>query len=251
MKKFTMHHILIILSVLCVLYFIGSAVFTGMGAKFYFIWLFLGVGFLFLDYVYRRQIIRNIPVALRRSMLLCLLAGAILFLIVEGCIVSGFFAKGAEELDYIIVLGAQMKDNGPSRTLKRRLDKAIDYMGDNQDTIVIVSGGKGADEPISEAQGMYEYLTAHGIESGRIRLEDKSTNTTENLIYSSNLVEAAHDRIGIVTSSFHVFRALRIAKKQGYCNVCGIAAPSEPFLLPTSMIREFLGVMKDFLFGNM
>ena len=57
--------------------------------------------------------------------------------------------------------------------------------------------------------------------------------------------------MAVVTNNFHVFRAVKIAEKAGYQNVCGIAAKGEPFLQINNMMREFFGVMKDFLFGNM
>lgn len=242
---------MIMIGILCIIYFISIALFTGMGSKFNYIWLLLGIMSLILDVCYKKQILQSIPIAIRRITMICLALGAVLFLVVECCIISGFFAKGEEQLDYIIVLGAQMKENGPSRALRKRLDKAIDYGEENKNVMIVVSGGKGADEHISEAQGMYDYLTAHGIDNSRIMMEDKSTNTTENLKYSRQLVDVENSRIGIVTSNFHVFRAMGIAKAQGYQNVCGIAASAELFLQPAHMTREFFGIMKDFIFGNM
>lgn len=251
MRKITMHHILLLLSAVSILYFIGIAVFTGMGSKFNYIWLFMGVFFPVLDFLYQRNVFHMVPVVIRRILLLCIALGALLFVIVECCIISGFFAKGGEDADYIIVLGAQMKDGGPSRSLRKRLDKAIDYAESNKSAMLVVSGGKGVDEPVSEAQGMYDYLISHGMDADRIIMEDNSTNTVENLVFTAKLIDVKQSRIGIVSNNFHIFRAVQIAKKQGYADVYGIAAPSEPFLQPANMTREFFGVMKDFLFGNM
>lgn len=243
--------VMIVIGILCIVYFIGIAIFTGMGSKFNYMWLVVGIGCLIFDFLYKKQILQNIPIAIRRIAMICLALGSVLFLVVECFIMSGFFEKGEENLDCILVLGAQMKEHGPSRALRKRLDKAIDYAEKNKNVMIIVSGGKGADEHISEAQGMYDYLTKHGIDGNRIMMEDKSTNTAENLKYSSKFIDIQNSRIGIVTSNFHVFRATRIAKAQGYQNVCGIAASAEPFLQPTHMTREFFGVMKDYIFGNM
>ena len=94
--------------------------------------------------------------------------GILLFVVVEGLIVSHYNEKGEENLDYIIVLGAQIKEKGPSAALKFRLDEAYDYLIENEATVCIVSGGQGSNEPCSEAQGMYEYLVEKGIEPERI-----------------------------------------------------------------------------------
>ena len=92
----------------------------------------------------------------------------ILFAVVEGCIVSRFTAGPPAGADYCIVLGAQLKDHGPSDVLRRRLDAAAEYLRQNPDTKCIVSGGQGGNEPMSEAEGMRHYLVAAGIEEERI-----------------------------------------------------------------------------------
>lgn len=176
--------------------------------------------------------------------------GLAIFIFVEGCIISGFSMTAPDGLDCLIVLGAQMKRSGPSKALQYRLDVAIDYLQENPDTIIIVSGGQGSDEHISEAQGMHDYLIEKGIPEEKIIMENQSKNTFENLVFSADYLNKEKDRVGIVSNNFHVFRAVRIAGKAGYENVYGIAARGEPFLQCNNMMREFFGVMKDFLMGN-
>ena len=242
---------MLFIGIICIIYFIGILIFTGLGSKFNYIWLMLGIACITFHILSKAQVLQLIPITIRRSFLVCLLMGGILFLLVECCVISGFFAKGESNLDYIVILGAQMKENGPSRELRKRLDKAIDYAEKNKNVMIVVSGGKGADEHISEAQVMYHYMTEYGIAGNRIIMEDKSTNTTENLKFTKQLIDVEMSQIGIVTSNFHIFRATRIAKAQGYQNMCGIAASAEPLLQPAHMTREFVGIMKDFIFGNM
>ena len=103
----------------------------------------------------------HIPVWLRRGFLILVCAGLLPFLAVEGCILRRFTQKGPAELDYLIVLGAQMKTGGPSKALQYRLDEACRYLDENPGIKVIVSGGQGTDEPVSEAQGMYDYLAGN------------------------------------------------------------------------------------------
>ena len=116
---------------------------------------------------------------------------------------------------------------------------------------MIVSGGQGNNEDMTEAAGMRNYLLDAGIANSRILVEDASTNTYENLIFSSKHVDKEQDRVVIVTSNFHVFRALKIAEKQGYENPEGLAASSVIGMLPNNMLREFVGVLKDYIMGNL
>jgi uncharacterized SAM-binding protein YcdF (DUF218 family) len=104
---------------------------------------------------------------------------------------------------------------------------------------------------MTEAAGMAQYLEAAGIEPERIIQEDASTDTSENLAFSGQLLDKTQDRVVIVTNNFHLFRALKIAEKQGYLRLEGIAADSYPAMLPNNLLREFLGVVKDFFVCNL
>lgn len=241
----------IVVGILCIIYFLSIQIIAIHGTNFYFIWLIMGIMLIAWGICMKRGIlIPLIPVWIKRISLVLFCMGCLIFVIVEGCILSGFTAKGPEELDYIIVLGAQMKAHGPSRVLKMRLDKAYDYLVSNPDTLVIVSGGQGSNEHISEAQGMYDYLVEKGIASERIIREDQSRNTSQNINFSSEYLDKEKDSVGIVTNNFHIFRATNIGKKSGYKQIYGIAAPSELLMQGNNMLREFMGVMKDFLVGN-
>lgn len=247
-----MYLILILLGIIFLAYFICIAFFVGHGTNFYFIWLFLGVGAILFALFWKKGFFEEyVPLWLRRMFVVAVCVGGLLFVIVEGCIISGFSYEGKAELDYLVVLGAQMKATGPSKALQYRLDKAVVYLEENSETKVIVSGGQGSDEHVSEAQGMYDYLIEQGIAHNRIIMEDRSRNTFENLTFSANFLDKENDSVGVVSNNFHVFRAVKIAEKAGYENVCGIAARGEPFLQYNNMMREFFGVMKDFLMGNM
>ena len=79
----------------------------------------------------------------------------------EGFVLAGMAQRDQSPADYIIVLGAQMKTGGPSKALQYRLDEACRYLDENPGIKVIVSGGQGTDEPVSEAQGMYDYLAGN------------------------------------------------------------------------------------------
>ncbi|MBO5112042.1 MAG: YdcF family protein [Lachnospiraceae bacterium] len=247
-----MYVVLFLVGIAFLIYFLCVAFFVGHGTNFYFIWLILAVVVMTFAILLKRGFfIAHFPLWIRRTFVILLCMGVMIFGIVEGFIISGFSMKGQPGADYVIVLGAQMKADGPSKALQYRLDEAIRYLNENPSSKVIVSGGQGSDEHISEAQGMYEYLVEKGIEKDRIIKEDKSVNTTQNLAFSAEYLDRERDSVAVVTNNFHVFRAVKIAEKAGYQNVCGIAAKGEPFLQTNNMMREFFGVMKDFLFGNM
>lgn len=247
-----MQMVLLIFGILCLAYFFCIAFFVGHGTNFYFIWLLLGCGSILLSILLRKGIWEErFPIWFRRMFRILVCIGTGLFLLVEGFIISGFSKSAPKGLDYLVVLGAQMKTSGPSKALQYRLDAAIDYLAENPGTCVIVSGGQGSDEHISEAQGMYDYLVSKGISETRIQKEDQSKNTFQNLTFSAEYLNKETDSVGVVSNNFHVFRAVKIAQKAGYQNVHGIAAKGEPFLQLNNMMREFLGVMKDFLMGNM
>ena len=247
-----MYVVLFLVGIAFLIYFLCVAFFVGHGTNFYFIWLILAVVVMTFAILLKRGFfISHFPLWIRRTFVILLCMGVMIFGLVEGFIISGFSMKGQPGADYVIVLGAQMKADGPSKALQYRLDEAIRYLNENPSSKVIVSGGQGSDEHISEAQGMYEYLVEKGIEKDRIIKEDKSVNTTQNLAFSAEYLDRERDSVAVVTNNFHVFRAVKIAEKAGYQNVCGIAAKGEPFLQINNMMREFFGVMKDFLFGNM
>lgn len=239
----------IILGILCLLYCVVLAITGGTGTWFFLLWGILGVFFTVWGLL-RTRIRSAAPHWLNVTVNVVFVLVIAVFLFTEGCIISGFSQNTDKELDYIIVLGAQLKTTGPSRVLQYRLDTAYTYLAEHPNTKVIVSGGQGSNEPASEAQGMYDYLVEKGIEPDRIILEDKSVNTDQNIRFSKELLQAGTDSVGIVSNNFHVFRAVKLAKAAGYQHVVGIAAPATLLYLPNNMLREFFGVTKDFLMGH-
>ena len=94
-------------------------------------------------------------------------------------------------------------------------------------------------------------MIENGIDEDRILMEDKSTNTNENILYSKKLISKDNAKVALVTNGFHVFRSVSIAKKQGLTNIQGLSAPSDKILTISYYVREVFGVVKYFVFGNM
>lgn len=242
---------LFIMGVVSLLYYCGVAVMAGHGTNFYHIWLVVGVALVAWGLLWKKGFVSKLPRWLRKLTLVCVVIGGALFLFVEALITSKCFEKGKDGLDYVIVLGAYLRPTGPSTVLEYRLEKAYEYYCNNPDVIVVCSGGQGPNEHKPEAEGMAEYLMDKGVPQESILIENKSTSTAENLKLSSEFIDIENTSVGVVTNNFHVFRATRIAKKAGYNDVYGIAAKSYPLLQAQNMLREFFGVVKDFIFGNM
>lgn len=199
---------------------------------------------------------RALPNAARIPIGIVLCVALCSFGMSQAAIASHMRDEGDRNLDYIIVLGAQVYQGSPSLVLRYRLDKAAEYLRANPGTTCIVSGGQGPNEPYAEAQGMADYLEHDaGIDASRIIEEPDSTTTVENLRNSRAIIDhasntgsanntvsagnaASEPSIGIVTNDFHVFRSLQIAHDQGYTDVRGIAAGSPRDMLLNNMVRE-------------
>lgn len=226
---------------------VGSA---QSGSNFFLVWLLIGGLLILFGFALHFHWLDPVPIWIRRICRLLLVCILILIGIGIACSLSGFGKVSKTSADTIIVLGAQIRGDQPSRVLLYRLNTAEAYLKKHPDTNCIVSGGQGANETRAEAAVMKDWLVDHGIDSNRIQVEDKSRNTNQNLLFSQKLLETETDRISIVTNNFHVFRSVKLAEKQGYRHISGIPAPTAPFYLPNNMLRESLAIIKDKLMGH-
>lgn len=244
MKKKILITILLIISLITFLYalFIKA---VNSGTNFYLMWILIGLFFvglsilIYFDIFVKYKLLKKIFITL---ISICL----IIFVVIESLIISKMNIKSKNNLDYIIVLGAQVKASGPSVVLEYRLDETIKYLNENENTLVVVSGGKGINEPDTEANIMKNYLIGNGINEERIIVEDKSHSTKENIINSKKLI-MENKSVGIVTNDFHLFRALQIANKNGI-DAYGIPSKSTVIYLPNNLLREFFAEIKFLIF---
>ncbi len=153
-----------------------------------------------------------------------------------------------KDFDYVIILGAGLlKGDRISKLLRDRLDKAIDiYRKDPTPPVMVPSGGKGSDEHISEAEAMKKYLLENGIPENDIMPETRSANTFENLKYSKELIDARGGRkyIALVSSNYHVYRALRYSRKNGV-DCTGVGSRVAFYYWPSALIREFIAIHSE------
>lgn len=202
----------------------------------------------------------SVPVWMSVILGVVLAVGILSFSVTEGKIIHGMTSEPEEELDYLIVLGAQVKKTVPSKALGLRLQKACEYLKEHSQTKAVLSGGQGSGEEIAEAECMYRYLTEHGIPEERLLKEECSTTTRENLMYSARVLADSRQevttetvlgsRIGLVSNNFHIYRALLLAEKFGYRKVYGVPAASDWKLQIHYMVREYFAVLKAKIRGD-
>ena len=149
------------------------------------------------------------------------------FVLVEIRILRGMRPDRETDCPFIIVLGAQIRGTEVTVSLRRRLDTAISYLKEHPGTMAVLSGGQGREEAVSEARAMGEYMRARGISQARLILEERSTSTRENFAFSSPLIPDRTAPVGIVTNSFHMYRAKEYARRTGYQNPRAIPAVFE------------------------
>lgn len=281
-------------AVLCLVYYGVIVLYAGFGTSFAVLWLLIG-GFFWATAAgihFYQKYPERVPLWLPVSFVTLCASGLMIVLVTQILIFGRIPAAAESSLDYVIVLGAKVKPDGSlSKTLKLRLDKALEYMKENPETMLVLSGAKGDAEPCSEADAMETYLLGQGADPDHLLKEEQSFSTVENLAYSRVMIEkrenlleqerkaeadrllrapgeiegvpetgaptnntpvlARQPRVGIITSNFHLCRAAMIAKKQDYGIVYGIASEADKVLLVHFSLRDGIALLKDRLMGNL
>lgn len=154
-------------------------------------------------------------------------------------------------VDAIIILGAGLLEGSRiSRLLASRLDRGKQVyhwaQAAGRTPMIICSGGKGDDEQLAEAEAMTAYLIEAGIDPSHILIEDRSTDTAENLSYSRRLLDAydIDGPVAVVTSNYHAFRAATLMRNVGVVGF-SVGSPTAFYYVPNAMIREYLAILRD------
>nr|WP_193372009.1 YdcF family protein [Pediococcus claussenii] len=154
-----------------------------------------------------------------------------------------------QHVDYIITLGAGVRSDKLTPLLKSRVDKGLEYYRKQGDSgMMVPSGGQGPDEPVSEAYAMGKYLTeSQHVDPKHIILEDESTNTMQNMLFSKKKIEQdwhgdRAPKVIFSTNNYHVLRSAIYAKRAGL-QADGVGAPTSFYFLPSALLREFIALM--------
>ena len=173
-----------------------------------------------------------------------------------------------KKVNYVIILGARVKGEKPTKSLMERIKAATEYLKKNPEVKVIATGGQGKNEGIAEGEAIKRELLKNGISEDRIILEDKSKNTVENFKFSLEKIKNIENnknnlngnlknqkiKILIVTNDYHIFRSKNIARKVGFTNenyeIYGFPAKTPLISIPKSYFREFLSNVNYFVFQS-
>jgi len=189
----------------------------------------------------------------KRCYFICLLIGILFFSMLQALIISGSFSDEDADVDALIILGAGLINSTPSLILASRLNAAIRYAEMREDVIIVVTGGLGQGQVITEAEAMARYLIARGIDESLILKEEKSTNSHENIrfameVMKENGINPEDINVAVVTNDFHLYRAKLIAEKAGF-NTFGIAAETPGFHRKVIYhFREAFSLVNQWLF---
>ena len=191
-----------------------------------------------------------------------LLSGYVSFLFVSYVIYALIYSRlGVDRgANFVVALGSGLKDGGRvTPLLASRLERARavydtlvpDGAAGAADPVLIVSGGKGSDERVSEAEAMAGYLVERGFPADRVVREDRSRSTEENVRFSKAIMDRSRpaSRCVIVTSSYHAFRAAIIARRVGV-NGQVTGAPTAAYYWPSAVLREFAAVFLSYKVVN-
>ncbi|MGN1164838.1 MAG: YdcF family protein [Lachnospiraceae bacterium] len=235
--------ITVVLGLLCLLYY-GSLclLLRKWNSTFSRFWLFSGCVLIIFSVTVRKEELWYIVFSVLTVLILSVfLTGAV--------ILRRAYPKGVKEgqCRYLVVLGAHVQGTKVTDSLERRLKKAIEYASEHPETEIIVSGGQGKGEAITEAEAMETYLLKNGISGERIIKEMQSKTTEENLKFSRQYIHNMADKTAVVSNDFHVYRACCYAKKAGYEMIEPLAATTNPRLFVNYMVRECFAVWRMWL----
>lgn len=152
--------------------------------------------------------------------------------------------------DAVIILGAGIHREAPGQTLTGRLDTSLEYYKRNSDVVLIVSGGQGPQEDITEAEAMARYLIAGGVDPNNIILEENATSSRENFAFSKSLLDEYFDSeysVVFITNEYHVYRAEFTAKEEGYTSLSHLHSRTSLYTLIPNLLRECLAIVKTWV----
>lgn len=153
--------------------------------------------------------------------------------------------------DVVVVLGAGIQGDKPTKSLQNRLDRAVQYHRDNPDALIIVSGGQGPQETITEALAMERYLIEQGVPASCILKEEVATSTTENFLFAKPLIDARFGedcRVAFITTDYHIYRAALSAAHVEFQNVTHAHSGTPWYMIVPNGLRECLSIGKFWIF---
>ncbi|MFI5585371.1 YdcF family protein [Amycolatopsis sp. NPDC051758] len=204
--------------------------------------LALGVGLIVLEALFFVPLGRwGSALVTVAAVLACYFGFLFLSLLVYSVLYSRVGRRGG--LDAVIVLGCGLSGDEVPPLLAGRLERAIRlYTRESAPPLLVVSGGRGPDESVTEADAMHAYLRDRGVPEDRIRREDQARTTEENLRFSAALLPEEARRVVAVTSNYHVFRAA-VECRRLHLPFHAVGSPTAHYFLPSALLREFAALI--------
>lgn len=271
MKSKLLSIIFFICAGLCLVYFGVLAGYSGHGTSFIFVWPFFSVVFAAMGVTLRRlrRDKGGMPSFLPTFIFTSFAMAVTGFVFIMNMVVAASHSNSSQHADYCIVMGSRVYSDGISRTLLYRLDSALDLYSQSPDTVFVLAGGQEQGDPIPEAFAMYNYLSLNGVPSENMLLEARAQSTYGIITSAVRAIAADYEkrmppkkpgeaglmqeqkpRVGIITSDYHMFRSLTIARENGIDAPIAIAARSDSVLYIHNCVRESIAILKDFFMGN-
>jgi len=249
-------YFLIFFGILIFIYFAAASLYRERIDFFYLTISFIGALITILSFKIESVLLlfKKLPKAIQYIIRFLFFCFILSFIIIQILIINnmrGVNITNNSGTDYLIILGCHATSENTTQLLAERGFAAVSYLNKNPETKVIVSGGQGYKDDITESEALKRLLLINNIDINRILTEDKSENTQENLKFSNDLYNLLDKNVIIVTSDYHIFRALSIAKKLKYTNVSALSSRSPRYILPALHIREYVSVIHNLIYGRL
>ena len=232
--------ILLIAAAFCLLYFIYLSIYKGFDDIIVFFWpiavaVFGVAAFLGLFSLKRGKILKAVSLVLVAAILGFVISFSVFAINLS--VIAG--EKPPENAECIIVLGAAVHGDRPSRALRQRIDAAYTYLSENPDTVAVCTGGTGPNDAISEGGCIARELEKMGIEKERLFVEDKSESTRENFQFAFEVLGYEPENVVIISNGFHLRRARLILSEDYTGEIYTLAAKTDIFIIHYT-VREYI-----------
>ncbi len=256
---------------LCIAYFGVILGYSGFGTSLCLIWLVFAVIFTAMGFFLRRSIRHpdELPQFLPTFIYTSFVMGLVGFIFIMNLVMSASRGDQDRQVDYCIVMGARVYSNGISKTLMYRLDRAYELYCEQPGVKLVLSGGQDTGDAIPEAFAMYNYLSMKGVPNSAMLVEPRKT-TSSGIIKNAAVAiridadnrkvpkgpgdkvweEDYEPKVGIITSDYHIFRSVKLARENGIEDPAAIPSESDDLLYVHNCVRESAAILKDFIMGN-
>jgi len=181
------------------------------------------------------KLLKALGMALRCVILL----GTALILFFCGRVAVGSLINTAQPAEHAIVLGMALQNGRPTEDLLSRLDTAQRYLEQNPDATLILTGGNAGEDGRTEAAVMRDLLLERGVSEESLRLEDQAKTTKENFRNTARMIDPTQPVV-LISSNYHMDRAVRTAKSAGFSQILRLPAPSDPLSFGANMMWEVI-----------